>query len=231
MGSSTKPTDTTIRIVSQPEFLVPISCEMLDLLIDRATKHYDFKCKALASVADDRPNSRNGLLTVWGMHLEVPDPGEQTLGRATYRELDCVLKTLEVEMLRDLPEDKLKMALLLAKSFRNALITANDFASSWQTTVPLELPEPEPSKRPVTLTLEQFRAQRTDDLKYPQGLEIERIDGEYVLTIANEITSSHDLSVLEAKLYDWALDEGYWDPPGYTPTEDSHTQQGANDAV
>lgn len=63
------------------------------------------------------------------------------------------------------------------------------------------------------MTLEEFRAQRTecgDHILYPEGLVIERDGLGFVLTIANEITTSADLPKLEESLFQWATDEGYW---------------------
>ena len=65
---------------------------------------------------------------------------------------------------------------------------------------------------------DEFRAQRVVSFTYPGGLTIERIDGEYVLTIGNEITRSNDLPYLEGKLYQWATDEGYWDDADAAPS-------------
>lgn len=45
--------------------------------------------------------------------------------------------------------------------------------------------------------------------QYLDGLVIDRINGRWVLTIANTITTGPRVD-LEATLYQWASDEGFW---------------------
>jgi len=48
-------------------------------------------------------------------------------------------------------------------------------------------------------------------LVYYQGVYIEIVDGEYMLTLGNEGWITDDLASLEEKLYEWAKDEGVFE--------------------
>lgn len=96
-----------IEVSAQPEFLIPLNLEQVDILMELSANHYDSTCRAAGKRGEtfEQQGFIYGWRTIISAYVNTPvipdfnpmdETGKQTVRvKATWRQLDLVLKILE----------------------------------------------------------------------------------------------------------------------------------------
>lgn len=135
-----------IRIQGQPEFLLPLTLDEVELVCKVSEKHYDSVCRRASGVTY-RENNEN-FLTSWRNTLDnyakhPPTEEDYASGfvvsiSATWRQLDTTLKILEPCNLFMLEDVEKMVAGRLSRDLREALREATSLYGKWCATVDTE---------------------------------------------------------------------------------------------
>jgi hypothetical protein len=117
-----------IQIQGKPEFEISLTKEHVLLLMKLSSCHYDSRCK--------NASQPRGFLFGWNNILGLTPDGETLPIRATWHELDTVLKI--IEMPPPLTADEIHLRAEMQRCFFAAFRLANEVYSAW--TVTLEDP-------------------------------------------------------------------------------------------
>lgn len=118
-----------IAITSTAVFHLCITRPILDVLIKLSANHYDSSCKLLYTRAGQ--GQVNGLLRIWNdtLQLVLVDGESNAKVRATFRDLDILLKCME--MSNWLSADETRLVDGLRCDFLAALRLANAKHDEW----------------------------------------------------------------------------------------------------
>lgn len=131
-----------VEVSAQPEFLIPLNLEQVNILMDLSTHHYDSTCRAASKRGEtfDQQGFIYGWHTVISAYVNTPvipdfdpidDMGKQTVKvKATWRQLDLVLKILE--MTGHLEPIEKGIAACLRWDLITAVTAARPIVTKWQ---------------------------------------------------------------------------------------------------
>nr|WP_319566299.1 hypothetical protein [uncultured Rhodoferax sp.] len=116
-----------IKINSQPQFMLPLTLETVDLLMEMSRHHYDGVCKSASAVGG----------FIYGWHNSVTFMPESHV-RATWRELDTMLKICEISQLLSGHPGERETIRRLVQDVHKAMRHWNDVSKGWCVSIDTE---------------------------------------------------------------------------------------------